>query len=187
MTLANTPQGHSKNPTKKVCRLGGSLHPKAVQQFTVRKWWHTLISSLKLMAFGLLFMIAVTATLASFPWDDSTPVQRMVFTVIISPHILATLWLFVAAIATWIDPYKLKFYDNGDLILQSVIRRRRAAINEIKTVLLSKQDNDGRDDDVLGIRVKFSGGMLRLCRFTEREEFLKALKVANPATVVKFE
>jgi hypothetical protein len=187
MTLTNTPQGPAKDSTEKVWRLGGSLHHQTVQQFTVREWWHTPISSLGFTALGVFFSIGVTGTLASFPWDDSTVVQRLIIELFVSPLSFFTFWMFVAAIATWTDPHKLKFDDNGDLILQSVLRRQRAAIRDIKTVLLTKQDDDERGDDALGIRVKFSGSKLRLCRFAERDEFMKALKAANPVIVVKFD
>jgi hypothetical protein len=187
MTLTNIPQESRKGPTVKFWRFGGSLHHKTVQQFTVRKWWHTPISFLKFMSFGLLFLIGVSGVLASFPWDDSTVLQRLTIELFVSPHILATIWIFVAAIATWTDAYKLKFDDNGDLILQSVLRRQRVLIRDIKTVLLAKQDDHERGDDALGIRVKFSGSKLRLCCFAERDEFLKALKAANPVIVVKFD
>jgi hypothetical protein len=71
--------------------------------------------------------------------------------------------------------------------LQSVLRRQRVVIKGIKTVWLAKQDNDERGDDALGVRVKFSVSMLRLCRFAERDEFLNALNAANPVIVVKFD
>lgn len=186
MTLAIFPNAEN-GPAKKAGRRDQRLHPNVVQQFTVRKWWHTPISSLKCVTFGLFYLIGVSGTLASFPWEDSTVVQRLTIVLFVSPHIFFTLWIFVAAVATWTDPFKLKFYDNGDLVLHSVLRRRHAAIKDLKTVSLTKQDIYERGDDMLGIRVKFSGSMLRLCRFAEREEFLKALKVANPAVVVEFE
>lgn len=185
MILANTPKGPEESPTEKAGRLGESLHHRTVQQFIIRKWWHTPIGSLRFMGFGLFFLIGITGTLASFPWDDSTVVQRLAIVLFVSPHSFFTIWIFIVAIATWADPYKLKFDHNGGLILQSLARRRRTAIKDIETVVLAKQENNERGDDELGIRIKFSGSKLRLCRFTEREEFLKALKVANPAIVVE--
>ena len=51
--------------------------------------------------------------------------------------------------------------------------------------MLAQQENGERGDDAPDIRTKFSGGKLKLPRFAEREEFLKALKAAHPAIVVE--
>jgi hypothetical protein len=185
MILANNPKGPEESPTEKAWCSGESLHHKTVQQFTVRKWWHTPLLSLYGMVFGLAFLGFPMAALSQFPWDDSTIGQKLMILLMASPHSIFGVWMFVVAAATWTDPHRLKFDGNGGIILQSVVRRRRTAIKDIKTVVLAKQENDDRGDDALGIRIKFSGSKLRLCRFTEREEFLKALKVANPAIVVE--
>jgi hypothetical protein len=101
------------------------------------------------------------------------------------PHAIFGIWMLVAAVATWTDPYQLKFDSNGGVILQSLIRRQRRAIMNVEAVVLARQENDDRGDDAMGIRIKFSGSKLRLCRFAEREEFLNALKIANPTIVVE--
>ena len=52
-------------------------------------------------------------------------------------------------------------------------------------IVLGGQDNAARGEDAVGIRIKFSGNKLRLCRYAEREECLNALKIANPAIIVE--
>ena len=51
MILANNPQRPEESPTEKAGRLGESLHHRTVQQFTVRKWWHTPLLSVALHGF----------------------------------------------------------------------------------------------------------------------------------------
>jgi hypothetical protein len=185
MTLTNIPQGSEKGQTEKAWRLGESLNHRTVRQFTVCKWWHTPLRSVGFLTMGLLWLFAATFCLAPFPWDDSKLWEKLVMVLMISAHSLFCIALFIESVATWADPYKLIFDGKGGLILQSAVRRRRTAIKDIKIVVLAKQDNHERGDDALGIRTKFSGSKLRLCRFAEREEFLKALKVSNPAIVVE--
>lgn len=185
MTLTNTPQVSEKDPTKKAWRLGENLHHRTVRQFTISKWWHTPLSSAGFLAMGLLFLIGVTGCLVSFPWDDSKLWEKLVVAIMVSPHSLACLGLFIASIVIWADPYKLIFDGKGGLILRSVVRARRVAIEDIKAVVLARQQNAEESADAPDICIKLSRGKLKLCRFAEREEFLKALKAANPAIVVE--
>ncbi len=185
MTLANTQQEPEEYSTEMARHLRQSPYLKTVQQFTVRKWWRTPIDSLGLLAFGLTWLICIMASLALFPWDDSTMVQRLAIELIFFPYSLVAIWIFILSAITWTDPYRLKLDGNGGLILRSVVRDRRIAIKDIKTVVLVKRENDERGDDALGIRIKFSDGKLNLCHFSEREEFLKALEAAHPAIVIE--
>jgi hypothetical protein len=87
MTFTNFPQESEKDRTVECWHFGGNLHHKTIQPFTVRKWWQTLISFLKFMTFGLFFLIGVSGTLASFPWDDSTVLQRLTRTLRFTTHL----------------------------------------------------------------------------------------------------
>jgi len=185
MVLANSPKGPEEGPTEKVGRLGGSLHQGTVCQFAPRKWWHTPIESLLPMAFGLFVMIDTMGALASFPWGDSTVERRLTIVLTVSPFSVLIGWIFILSVMTWTDPHRLKLDGNGGLILQSAIRDRRVVIKNIKTVVLAQQENGESCGDALGIRIKFSGSKLKLCRFAEREDFLKALKAANPSISVE--
>jgi hypothetical protein len=51
--------------------------------------------------------------------------------------------------------------------------------------VFAKQENDELGGGAMGIRIKFSGGKLKLCRFVERDEFLNAFKAASPAIGVE--
>ena len=185
MTLTSVPRGPAKNPSENAGRLGERPHNRVVRQFTARKWWHTPIASLTAMTIGFAFLAAPMAGLSQFPWDDSTTGEKLMMLLMPLPHSIFGVWMFVVAVAAWADPHQLKIDANGGLILQSLVRRQRTAIKNIETVVLAKQENDDCGDDGLGIRIKFSGNKLRLCRFAEREEFLNALRVANPTIVVE--
>jgi hypothetical protein len=185
MVLANIPKGPEEGPTEKVGGLGGSLQQGTVCQFAPRKWWHTPIESLMPMAFGLFVMIDTMRALASFPWGDSTVERRLAIVLMVSPFSVLIGWIFILSVMTWTDPHRLRLDGNGGLILQSAVRDRRVVIKDIKTVVLAQQENGENGGDALGIRIKFSGGKLKLYRFAEREELLKALKAANPTILVE--
>jgi hypothetical protein len=185
MTLTIIPQGSEKGPTEKFWRLGGSLHHRTVRQFTINKWWQTPLRSAGFLAMGLFFLIGVTGCLASFPWDDSKSWQRLVMVLMVSPHSLACIGLIIVSVTTWADPYKLIFDGKGGLILRSVVRARRIAIEDIKAVVLARQQNGEESADAPDICTKLSRGKLRLPRFAEREEFLKALKAVHPMIVIE--
>jgi hypothetical protein len=185
MVLANNPKGPEEGPTEKVGRLGGSLHQATVCQFAPRKWWHTPIESLLPMAFGLFAMIDIMGALTSFPWGDSTVERRLVIVLTVSPFSVLIGWIFILSVMTWTDPHRLKLDGNGGLILQSAVRDRRIVIKDIKTVVFAQQENDESGGDALGIRIKFSSGKLKLYRFAEPVEFLKALKAANPSILME--
>jgi hypothetical protein len=185
MILANTPKGPEEGPTEKAGRLGENLHHRTVQQFTVRKWWHTPLFSLYYMAIGLLFSGASMIAFSQFPWDDSTFWQMLMILLIASPHGLFSIGILVASIVIWANPYKLIFDGKGGLILRSVVRAQRIAIEDIKAVVLARQQNGEESADAPDICTKLSRGKLKLSRFAEREEFLKVLKAVHPAIVVE--
>ena len=185
MTLANTPQGPAKAPTEKVWRLGESLHHRTVRQFTINKWWHTLLLSLFGMAFGLGFLSPPMIAFLQFPWDNSTFGQKLMVLLFAPLQSFFGIWIFIDAVAAWWAPNTLTFDGNGALILQSLARRRHVVINDIRKVVLAKQNDGESNDDALGIQTKFSNGKLKLCRFAEREKFMNALKAANPTIVVE--
>ena len=185
MTLANTLQGPEEGPTEKAWRLGESLHHRTARQFTVRKWWHTPLSSASFLAIGLLFLIGVTGCLTSFPWDDSKLWEKLVVVLMFLPHSLGCIVLLVASVTTWADPYKLIIDGKGGLILRSVVRARRIAIEDIKAVVLARLQNGEESADTPDLCIKLSRGKLKLPRFAEGEEFLKALKAVHPAIVVE--
>ena len=185
MTLANVPMGPGKYPSKKTKRLGGDPHHGTVRQFTISKWWHTPISSAGFMAYCLLSLVAITIVLGSFPWDDSTFVQKLMMLLVVSPHSFACILTFVLSFTTWADPYKLILDGKGGLILRSMVRARRIAIEDIKAVVLARQQNGEESADAPDICTKLSRGKLKLSRFAAREEFLNALKAVHPALVVE--
>ena len=92
---------------------------------------------------------------------------------------------FIFAVRTWADPYTLIFDRKGGLVLQSVVHDQFIAIKDIRTVVLVQQKNEEDSSDALGNRTKFWGGKLKLPLFVEREEFLIALKAANPTIVIE--
>ena len=104
---------------------------------------------------------------------------------IASPHGFFGISFFVVAVAAWTDPYALTLDGNGGLILQSVVRARRIAIEDIEAVVLARQHNGEESADAPDICPKLSCGKLKLPRFAEREEFLKASKAVHPAIVVE--
>lgn len=184
MTLANTPQGLEQGPAEKAWRLGENLHHWAVRQFTINKWWHTPLTSFYFMAFGLLFLGASMTAFSQFPWDDSIFWERLMILLIASPHGLFGISFVVGSVVIWFDPYKLILDGKGGLILRSVVRARRIAIEDIKAVTIARQPNGEESTDASDIRTEFSRGELKVSRFAEREEFLKALKAFHPAIVV---
>ena len=101
------------------------------------------------------------------------------------PHSLFCIVLFIASVATWADPYKLMFDGEGGLILRSMVHARRIAIEDIKAVVLARQQNGEENTDAPDICFKLSRGKLKLPRFAERDEFLKVLKAVHPAIVVE--
>lgn len=190
MTLTNTPQGLVKDSTEKVWRLGGSLHHKTARQFAISKWWQTLLRSAVYAGIGMLFSAMIVTMMATFPWDDSTVEQKRLTLFVMLPWFLichgpGAVLFFTFAVRTWADPYTLIFDRKGGLVLQSVAHDQFIAIKDIRTVVLVQQKNDEDSNNALGIRTKFWGGKLKLPLFVEREEFLNALKAANPAIVVE--
>lgn len=185
MILANNPKGPEESPTEKAGRLGENLHHRTVQHFTVRKWWHTPLLSLRFMAFGLVFSAGLMIVLSQFPWDDSTFWQKLMTLLIASVHGSADICMLVVSVLIWADPYKLILDGDGGLILRGVALDRYTALEDIKTIVLAKQENGERGDDAPVICIKLSRGKLKLLRFAEREEFLKALKAVHPAIVVE--
>ena len=137
------------------------------------------------MAFGLLCLIVVTRALASFPWDDSKLWEKLFVVLMVLPHSLFCIVLFVASVATWADPYKPMFDGEGGLKLGSMVRARRMPIEDIKAVVLARQQNGEENTDELDICFKLSRGKLKLPRFAERDEFLEVLKAVHPAIVVE--
>jgi hypothetical protein len=185
MTLTNIPPGSEKGPTEKFWRLGENLHHRTVRQFTINKWWHTPLSSVGFLTMGLLFLIVGMGCLASFPWDDSKLWEKLVMVLMISGHSWFCIVLFIESVVIWAYPYKLIFDGKGGLILRSVVRARCVAIEDIKAIVLARQQNAEESADATDICIKLSRGKLKLYRFAERKEFLKALKAANPAIVVE--
>jgi len=185
MILANTPKGPEEGPAEKAGRLDGSLHHKTVRQFAINKWWHTLFLSLFSIAFGLGFSSPPMIAFLQFPWDDSTFGQKLIILLFAPLQSFFGIWIFIDAVAAWWAPNTLTFDGNGVLILQSLARRRHVVINDIRKVVLAKQNDGESNDDALGIQTKFSNGKLKLCRFAEREKFMNALKAANPTIVVE--
>ena len=185
MTLANIPQGPEEGPTEKAWRLGVSLHYRTVQQFTICKWWHTPLFSLYFMAIGLLLSGASMIAISQFPWDDSTVGQMLMILLFASLYGFSGISGFVESVMIWFNPYKLIFDSKGGLILRSVARARRIAIEDIKAVILARQQNGEEGTDAPDICTKLSRGKLKLPRFAEREEFLKALKAVHPAIVIE--
>lgn len=115
--------------------------------------------------------------MANFHWDDSSAVERSRlyfflpwFLVCHGPFVVL---FFIAAVKTWADPHTLIFDGKGGLILRSVARDLRIAVEDIKTC----EENSGP----MGIRTGLSGGKLALPHFAERERFLMALTAAHPA------
>lgn len=104
---------------------------------------------------------------------------------VVSPHSFACILSFFLSITTWADPYKLILDGKGGLILRSVVRARRIATEDIHAVVLARQQNGEESADAQDICTKLSCGKLKLSRFAEREEFLKALKAVHPAIVVE--
>ncbi|MEQ1521065.1 MAG: hypothetical protein ABL936_07320 [Aestuariivirga sp.] len=179
MKLTSTPQG-----SEKVWRLRENLHHETARQFTVHKWWHTPLRSAVYACVGMLFSAMTVSMIATFPWDDSTVEQKHGMLFIMLPmaflsHDLLAMLFFVLAVRTWADPHTLIFDGEGDLILRSVVRDQRIAIEDIRTIALEQQKNGEPS-----IRTKFSVGQMKLPHFAEREEFLKALNTAHPAIVV---
>ena len=185
MTLTNTPQGPVKDSTEKFWRLGESLHHRTVQQFTINKWWHTPLYSLYFMAIGLLFSGVSMIAFSKFPWDDSIFLEKLMTLLIASPHGFFGIRIIIVAVAAWTDPYALTLDGNGGLILQSLVRDQYTVVKAITTVVLAQKENGEECCDALCIRTKFSNGKLKLPRFAEREEFLKALKAVHPAIVIE--
>lgn len=185
MTLTNTPQGPEESSTEKAWRLGESPHHRTARQFNINKWWNTPISSAGFMAYCLLSLVTITGILVSFPWDDSTFVQKLMMVLMVSPHGFASILTLVLSVTTWADPYKLIFDSKGGLILRSVMRARRIAIEDIKAVVLARQQNGEESADAPDICIKLSRGKLKLPRFAEREEFLKVLKAVHPTIVIE--
>ena len=109
LTLTNTQQESEESSTEKIGLLGESLRHWTVRQFTVYKWRLTPLSSAGFLAMGLLFLIGVTGCSASFPRDDSKLWEKLVVVLMVLPHSLFCIVLFVASVATWADPYKLMF------------------------------------------------------------------------------
>ena len=185
MILANNPKGPKESPTEKAGRLRESLHHRIVQQFIVRKWWHTPLLSLCFMAFGLVFSVASVVAFSQFPWDDSTFWQKLIILPIASLHGYGGICLVVGSVLIWADPYKLILDGDRGLILRGVALDRYTTLEDIKTIVLAKQENGERGDDAPDICIELSCGKLKLPRFAEREKFLKALKAVHPAIVVE--
>lgn len=137
------------------------------------------------MAVGLLFSGASMIAFSQFPWDDSIFWQKLMILLVASPHGLFGISFIVESVVIWSDPYKLIFDGKGGLILRSVVRARRIAIEDIKAVILARQQNGEEGADAPDICTKLSRGKLKLPRFAEREEFLKALKAVHPAIVIE--
>jgi hypothetical protein len=137
------------------------------------------------MAFGLVFSSASVMAFSQFPWDDSILWQKLMILLIASPHGLFGISFVVGSVTIWFDPCKLIFDGKGGLILRSVVRVRRIDIEDIEAVIIARQPNGEDRSDAPDIRTKFSRGKLKLSRFAEREEFLKALKAVHPAIVVE--
>lgn len=185
MTLTNSPQGSDESAIEKTGLIGEGLHHRTARQFTICKWWHTPLFSLYFMAMGLLFSGASMIAFSQFPWDDSIFWQKLMILLIASPHGLLGISLIVGSVVVWADPHKLILDDKGGLILRSVVRARRIAIEDIKAVVLARQQNREESADAPDICTKLSRGKLKLSRFAEREEFLQVLKAAHPAIVVE--
>ena len=69
--------------------------------------------------------------------------------------------------------------------MRSVVRAQRIAIEDIRAVILARLQNGEEGADAPDICTKLSRGKLKLPRFAEREEFLKALKAVHPAIVIE--
>ena len=69
--------------------------------------------------------------------------------------------------------------------MRSMVHARRIAIEDIKAVVLARQQNGEENTDAPDICFKLSRGKLKLPRFAERDEFLKVLKAVHPAIVVE--
>ena len=185
LILANNPNRPDEGPAKEAKIPCQSLYQRHGRQFAICKWWQQLRFFFYCVFLGLMFLGSSMAGLSQFPWEDSTFGQKLVTLLMTLPYNIFGIWMFIVAVAIWIDPHQLKFDGNDTLILQSLGRRQRIAIKSIETIILRKVEADDRGDDALGIRVKFSRGKLRLCGFGEREEFLKVLKITNPTIIVE--
>ena len=179
----------STNSTEKVWRLPGSLHYKSARRFAIGKWWQTPLRSAVYAGIGMLWSAMAVIMIATFPWDDSTVEQKYGMLFFWLPCFLichgpGAVLSFTFAVRTWADPYTLSFDHKRGLVLQSVVHDRLIAIKDIRAVVL-QQKNDENSSNALGIRTKFLRGKLKLPLFVEREEFLNALKAANPAIVVE--
>lgn len=163
---------------------GETLGQRSSGHFTIRKAWHTLRVSAVVLTMSLWLSIGPMAILSSFPWDDSTFGDKLFMILICSPHSLSSIWLFIVSVMVLTDPHKLKFDSNGSLILRSLVRDQRVTIKDIRTIVLTQKEDGEDDGDGPSFWTKFSGGKLMLLPFAEREEFLNALKAANPAIFI---
>jgi hypothetical protein len=127
---------------------------------------------------SVLFSGMTIVMMATFHWDDSSAGERSGILYFFLPWSLVchgplVVLFFIAAVKTWADPHTLIFDGKGGLILRSVARDFRIAVEDIKTC----EENSGP----MGIRTVFSGGILKLPCFAERKRFLRVLKAAHPA------
>ncbi len=166
--------------------LGVSLSQQSVELFTICSPWLTSFHTMILVAMGVYWSVGPIVSLASFPWNDSTVRHKVVLLLIVLVFgVVPCIWLFILAVMTWSHPHQLIFDGRGGLILRSVARDQRIAIEDITTIVLELQQNCEESTDVLVIRTKLTDGKLKLPRFAEREEFLEALKAAHPAIAIE--
>ena len=162
MTLPNRPQGSDESAIEKTGLIGEGLSHRIFRQFTIRKWWHTPLFSLYFMAMGLLLSGASMIAFSQFPWDDSIFWQKLMIFLIASPHGLVGISCFVRSVVIWSDPYKLILDGKGRLILRSVVRARRIAIEDIKAVVVARRENGEESADAPDTCTKLSRGQLKL-------------------------
>jgi hypothetical protein len=162
--------------------LGVSLHQRSIGHFTICNPWLMPLLSAFCLAISALCLGAAIGVLSSFPWDDSTVLERffcLLFTIVFLGY-CGIIYLKEAAVIL-AEPHKLIFVDRGSLILQSVMRNQSIAVEDIKTIALVPQRKEG---EMPCVRTKFSDDTLSLDHFKGRDSFMKALKAVQPAIII---
>jgi hypothetical protein len=143
MPVAKPISNREQDLTNRMESLGARLQQRSVEHFTICNPWLTPLRSVLFMTMSLVYLGIFFGASSPTPWDDSTFGQKLglllsdlaVLGFAGAPSIL----FLLLSLETWRDPYRLLFDGTGSLILRSVARDQRIAIENIRTISLDQQ------------------------------------------------